>query len=185
MMMILQVAMLIFMLISLIAYLLQRANMNNDHKEIVASLSPSRYLEIDEIEKFEKLYKKKLPEKTAVYAYRAMVEQFVTETNGAKTYEYSVGGVKIATRAVNKLAKEKTAIDITKHLPDNAQVEKMVTHLKEKLERKEITEEEFNSELQNYIDTTYCHDTEFVFLKEKTNKPAYIVAFKEWKLTAM
>lgn len=167
--------------ISLAYYIKGRREMNAGHVYAMSELTPVRHLEQEEIRKFKTLYKRDITHEGAVYRFKDDLITHTTTVNGATSYEYTVGDIKLHTRSVNILAKHADGVDINN--PEiTPEIEKEVEKLNEQLDKKEISKIVYSQKVRDLINPT----VEFVFLKrDKLNKPAYIVGYNDWNLSAV
>lgn len=167
--------------ISLAYYFKGRREMNAGHVYAMSELTPVRNLDQDEIRKFKALYKRDITHDAAVYRFKDDIITHTTTVNGATSYEYTVGDIKLHTRCVNLLAKHADGIDIN-NVELSSEIEKEVEKLNEQFDKEEISKLSYAQQVRELINPT----VEFIFLKkEKMHKPGYIVGFNDWNLSAV
>lgn len=176
--------------ISIVSYVKSCKEQKNIHKEIISQLSPSRDLELNEKNAFEKLYKKKLTSYTPVYNIEGPIEYIGLTVNGNDNLQFSIGGLRIANRCAVKLKKKKIGIDLEEEaeIDDLIEPEDLDEAFKE-LKAKGYTDEEAQEILvrnvQELEEEVNCV-ADIVFLpKDMKKSQAYIVKFNEWSITGV
>ncbi|MBN1646926.1 MAG: hypothetical protein JW874_02735 [Spirochaetales bacterium] len=173
--------------ISLIAYTSRHSNLQKGHRQIMAALAPARRLSPAEIEKFRLLYKKKIPENDSlsVYRHEGIIEYISIKVQGSEVKEYTLGGVKVSTYAVQKLEKKAFKYNFTELAREAAQetkkrIEAILAEYKDN-GRSEVERSELAEKVKAAMSDLNC-SAEIVFLKNDIRKQGFPVAFNDWKL---
>ncbi|MCP4137290.1 MAG: hypothetical protein GY754_40355 [bacterium] len=148
----------IFSIFNVISYFSDRGSIKQRHAATIHDLKPVKNLDSIGRRAFEKLYKKKPLNEASVFRVEGPIEYIGLEIDGAESREFSIGGIRIANRSVNKLRKKQVNINL-------------------EVEAAKIREDALKE---------ISHVVEVVFLsRDIENEAGYIVKYDNWDIQSI
>lgn len=184
---VLGLAMLIFSGYSLFSYLSNRGSFKKRHAKIMAELQPARYLSSAEQGTFENFYKKQPEPEAPVYRIEGPLEYVGLKVQGNESKEFAIGGIRVAPASVARVGKKDAGL-LLEQICDSVDEQGLQTEVEEiqQTGREQGTDEaEIVRQVKDKLESALFHTAELVFIDaDKAKKPAYLLAFDDWKLPA-